>query len=914
MFTHVLWEDLDMRRLWSHIIIAATSLLMIGATFATVLTNIDTNIEFTSGKELVFRIMQKNEDGNIDRDFDFIDNEAVKKTAKIMEERLKTAEITQYKVETQGFDTVKVSFVQDTDQQYEIIKNYLSFNATLAISNSKDTYALASEFLNQSKKAYLEATDTGFPAIVIPIDYENEMFQAVYTEAKEMVDNGTGEVVNEHEHEEGEDEETHEERTAYLYVWYDYIEDYYSYSKINSQSPDTYDPIIAGKILMTFDAANPFMDDEDRTALRAYVRSQEQAEATDITPEQIRNAYENGRYFVNLVNAGEMPYHVEFLFSDKADLWVEDLFSLGSHMTVAWSRTFIATIAATIVTTLLLVYFFRLGAISVTVSSLAATFSALVFIVFFGAEFNIAAIIGLLAVAITSIVSGIIHLTKLKEECYRGRTLKKANAEASKKSVLPIVDVHVVLVAIGVGAYIFGGVIMKAFAVATIIGGLASLLINLLVLRGLLWLVTNEQKLSARYDLFDVAPEQVPNALEEEKQKYFGPNADKDYSKYKRPFSIAGLLLLLASVAGLITFGVINDGAVYNTTSVNGNSQVYVEYTTTTRDNTALTTEVKTKLDTLLDRAYLNDAKLVNQVELESFDYAYRYEATASGVDTVYYAYYRINFNKPLSGDEIITYKDADGNPLFTEEVATLFNVDTLKSNSGANLNFGDNVDIVLKNSIRVNADQPAFLPIFLATLFSLGVSGLYLLLRYRLSRGLTAISLTIGTMTVTAGIFSLLQFLPVTSYVSVALPLTALFVSLLLIVLMNKEVSMIQENRLKDNSYETRSNLLNKATALASMPMIIAFVIVLYLGVNYFAFTVDLMSWVFLLVLIGAVVSIGAALYLFAPTANLLFKAFSRVGENLPKKPSKKKKTRPARVTKSAEPEEAIFIGINDY
>ena len=211
-----------------------------------------------------------------------------------------------------------------------------------------------------------------------------------------------------------------------------------------------------------------------------------------------------------------MPYHVEFLFSDKADLGVEDLFSLGSHMTVAWSRTFIATIAATIVTTLLLVYFFRLGAISVTVSSLAATFSALVFIVFFGAEFNIAAIIGLLAVAITSIVSGIIHLTKLKEECYRGRTLKKANAEASKKSVLPIVDVHVVLIAIGVGAYIFGGVIMKAFAVATIIGGLASLLINLLVLRGLLWLVTNEKKFSARYDLFDVAPEQVPNALEEE--------------------------------------------------------------------------------------------------------------------------------------------------------------------------------------------------------------------------------------------------------------------------------------------------------------------------------------------------------------------------------------------------------------
>ena len=45
-----------MRRLWSHIILAATSLMMVGATFATVVTNIDSNIEYSSGRELVFRV------------------------------------------------------------------------------------------------------------------------------------------------------------------------------------------------------------------------------------------------------------------------------------------------------------------------------------------------------------------------------------------------------------------------------------------------------------------------------------------------------------------------------------------------------------------------------------------------------------------------------------------------------------------------------------------------------------------------------------------------------------------------------------------------------------------------------------------------------------------------------------------
>ena len=106
-----------MRRLWSHIVIAASSLLMVGATFATVVTNMNSNIEFERGRELTFRINAKEDDGNPDKDYEFTDDEAVKETAKIMEKRLAAANISRYKVETQDVDTIKVSFVQDTEQR-----------------------------------------------------------------------------------------------------------------------------------------------------------------------------------------------------------------------------------------------------------------------------------------------------------------------------------------------------------------------------------------------------------------------------------------------------------------------------------------------------------------------------------------------------------------------------------------------------------------------------------------------------------------------------------------------------------------------------------------------------------------------------------------------------------------------------
>ena len=897
-----------MRRLWSHIVLAATSLLMVGGTFASVVTKTKSNIEFSTlgGKELVFRINGKDDDKNIDYNYTFSDREAVTEIAEIMESRLQTANVTRYKVETQGYDTIKVTFVGETEREYEIIQNYLTFDATLALSNSKDNVAYADEFLTTGKKAYLEIT-SGYPQIIIPIDSESERFKAVYEEAKKMAEDGEGEVTEEHdEEEEGED---HDHKThAYLYLWYNYVKEYYTYSKMQE------DESIKNKVLMTFDSADPFSD-EDHTALRAVIAPTNANDGSTITPENLRLAYQSARYYVNLLNAESLNYYVTFLFSQRADVLVENLLDhTGEIETVAWSRTFIATICAIVVVSLLLVYFYRLGALSIATTSIVATFFGLLFIVTLGAEFNIAGIIGLAALALTSVISGIIYLNKFKEECYRGRSLKKANAEGAKKAVLPIVDVHVVLVALGVACYLLGGAIMKSFAVSAILGGLVSLVLNLVALRGLMWLVTNEQGLNNRYDLFDISKDQVPNALEEEKQKYYGANPDKDFTKNKKPIAIVSLVLLVASIAGLITFGVMNKGAVYGTTSPYSNSQVYVEYSSDTSDISALKNDTKAQLDKLLDEAKIGEKKLSSYATIVEpvSEAVSRDETTASGVKTVYYSYYILDFNTQLeqrdSKGEITSYTAINYGGVETS-AENFFDREELNTLGSA---FNIKVDISLKDTVRVNADQPSFVSLILATTVGTAIAAAYLLLRYRLSRGLASLVMTALTVGISAGIFALLHFLPVTSYVSVALPFIALFTFAVGIIYMNKEREMVLEDRSRDNSVENRNNLMKRAVALSSTPMTISFIIALYLGVNFFGFMPSNVSWIFLLVILGVSIAIALALTLYGPCAQMFFKWFSKVNIAKPKL-NKKKKARPVRVNKSAEPEEAIFIGIND-
>ena len=78
-----------MRRIWSYLILSLTTLILIGVNFLSVVGGLNTNLEFTSGKEMVFRIADK-----INEDAAFEDNEAVTTIANAMIDRLENALVT----------------------------------------------------------------------------------------------------------------------------------------------------------------------------------------------------------------------------------------------------------------------------------------------------------------------------------------------------------------------------------------------------------------------------------------------------------------------------------------------------------------------------------------------------------------------------------------------------------------------------------------------------------------------------------------------------------------------------------------------------------------------------------------------------------------------------------------------------
>ena len=92
-----------MRRLWAYIVLAFTALVLVGTTFVGEITKVNSNNQFENGREITFRVSDKD-----DEEIEFSDTTAVENITAMMKKRLETAKVTSYEIMTVGYDTVKV--------------------------------------------------------------------------------------------------------------------------------------------------------------------------------------------------------------------------------------------------------------------------------------------------------------------------------------------------------------------------------------------------------------------------------------------------------------------------------------------------------------------------------------------------------------------------------------------------------------------------------------------------------------------------------------------------------------------------------------------------------------------------------------------------------------------------------------
>lgn len=897
-----------MRRLWSYIILTGASLLLMGSTFTNVFKQSTSNIEYSDGRELVFRI--ENKDGTA---LDEPDGTEKQTDADIIAEkmisRLDSLKVTNYEVATESYDTVKVILRQDTDSNYQNVQKLMTFDGSLALSSR------LSDFLDNSDEtekfitgdAYLE-TKENYPTVNIPV---GEHFKDLYNIVKEYRSEENTDAAESQTSGEGEDATT--TYSYFLYLWQNY-EDGDTFSQTISSNED-YDSRVAEKIFMSFDIAQ-LQEIEEKgdeiDTLTAYINVQDANGNEKYEAREVKKAFDTANFYVSLINAGSLDdYKVAFLYSENVNAVTELL--VGTDGVIQWSSTLRATIVCIVIISLLLTVFYRLGALSVATLTIGSVYAGVASIILFTAEFNAAGLIALCAVAVASLASGVIYLTKLKEETYRGRSLKKANSEASKKSLLPIIDINAVLMIIGVFSYVFGATLMRSFAIITVLGGLASLILNTVVLKGLMWLATNTTKLQGKYETFGIDSKNVPNVLNEEKQTYFGSYADKDFTKHKKSVGAIAATLFVAGLAGMIVFGAINKGVVYNNGGTLRNTEIFIE---TDTKNTLITEDA---VRSVLDNIYTYEGDKVDNAtsltkQTADIIYKTREDIGEDDDDKINYTYYVVKLNTKISDEKYHGYyveKDADGNEISdrvysTESGISGLIVDQIKlvdSEATANLK-------VVNMSSTV---QPEFAPVIWGTLVGIAVSAFYLLLRYRLSRGLAAFIVPTGVATIVGGLFAYTR-LAVTNYAVIIVPVIAFFSLIVSIIFMNRERELVLEDKNHDNSVENRNAIMVRATALAYSPILLVSILTIYIGINFFGFGAAGNAWLFLILVTGVLAATLLGTILFGPISQLFFKLFSRV--NMSKFTSlfkRKKKKAVTKAPRSAEPEERTFIGIND-
>ena len=901
-----------MRRLWAYIIVVFAALVAVFASFPAIIRGTTTNGEYETRREFTFQLVERSqEDLDDDETPKALTDSSARDVAATMESRLVQSKITSYDISTSGNDIITVSFSADSESSYQQTITYLAFSGSFALVNVNDDLVAGKDFLRG--KAYTKDYKVNeYPTVIIPVKTDSTDYETLIQGAK---DNPVSQ--------ESDSEEEESTQVARIYLLYNWVkgETYQTLSDAGK---------LESKTLLTIDFSPDDSEeglyyDSNKNSFSRVCGFQDSNGNGTADPSEVAAAYAQADFLVNLFSASAYDYEIKCIrgLQSGTEVWLEaKTEQFLENEKLVWNRTLTAVIAGIVIVTLLLAVFYKLGTLSVLSTTLTSLFFAILVMAKTGLEYNALAVVGLVAVVLVSIVSGIIYLNKIKEDAYKGHTLKKANTEASKKSLLPIIDVHVVTLVIGVMCYVLGGATLRSFSAILGIGSIISLLINTLGLKGLMWMVTNATALNGRYDLFGINPENVPDHMAEEKQTFYGQYTGKNFTKRKKSVSILATIAFVGAVAGMTAAGVLRGGELFKKpTSQSLGSEIYIQNRILqTDDNTSPLDDIS--LETILDSILLQKSASVeiDQADPETYVVLNEYVndkilfttsetkveeggITKNFTDT----YYKLTLKTALKGTEtaeIMGYATSDKTTL--NEVFD----DYFESTSTFTASVSNSMSLKSIKTV-VTEIEPRWDKILIACSVSIGIITLYLLVRYRLSRGLASIVAPTVSVATTLGIMLLLNFfitIPANAYIAV--PLIVMFAYFFQIQFFNRERELLLEDKVKDNTVEHRDEVANRALGIAYTPILATAIVGIYVLINFFGFGPSNMSSAYVGGFVGAIIALGLISALLVPLCNLLFRLFSKI--RFERKPRQnKKKNKP--VHKSAEPEEAIFIGIND-
>ena len=852
------------RRFIAFLLMCVTALMGIVTGVITSTKNLNTGMEFSSSTTFVYQIENENEESLVDLDV----------VSKEMERRLKMADAAFYNIEKEGEDQIRVT-VGGEEATVQHVKLLMAYNADFTLATIDGEVQYTGDELFGDEEAYVDYVNQ-YPVVVFPIVDSTKM-EIIRNHAQDLLANSSST---------GEGEQETNEDAGLLVLWADKEEGDDYDTAIDSSNPD-YEKIQA-KVFLTFNSEeeNLYYDDKHEAIAKTVSYSDSEGnEPSNPTKDEVSAACVQAKQVANFFNAGSLDYEVKYLYQSINEPSVENLVVLGSNSLYInyKSGIVIASLVGFIFAGLFLAINYKVGSIVALLSSAGTFVTTILLYNGLSVEFGLGTIIGLFIIAILAIFTNVVIFEKVKDELHKGRTLKKANTEGQKRANFLVVDLSVTLLVLSFLSFFIGGTVLRELAVVVALGSVVNLVVTWLGNKILMWALCNDTALQSHKGILGVSDKNIPDTLNEEKQRYFGDHDGKDFTKHSK--LIGGITggLGLAAVIVTIVFGAINK-PVFNYGS---------EYDATYRiqfkmENDSDLAEAAT-LISVLDS---HDIKLENGL---TFD-----ELVDEDDKDVVYAYYSGAIKK-LPGEDnailssnVIYDTNGDVDVLATIQENLLLELSTTDSEIEIKVSNVYKYDSVIKTGMVVVAIGCGVL-----------IAGLYLFIRYGLSKAIASILITELTGLLTVGVFVLTRMVYTDSAILGLFGVVALtLMSCILMFNRDKELSFeIKEITSKDRLVKTVNTVFG--------PIMTISVLTFFMSAFFIGFGPAEYMTLFLLLAFGSAVSLLVVTSLLGPSFFTFRKGFSKI--KFGERKHKKNKNTNNEQHKSAEPEEAIFIGIND-
>ncbi|MBE6129915.1 MAG: protein translocase subunit SecD [Erysipelotrichaceae bacterium] len=250
------------------------------------------------------------------------------------------------------------------------------------------------------------------------------------------------------------------------------------------------------------------------------------------------------RTMANLINSGSLPVKLSEISSNVVSA------QFGQD---ALSKTAMAGAIGIALVMLFIIFKYRLPGIVAAVMLVFYIWCVFGLYTAMGAIFTLSGIGALVLGVGMTVDANIISYERIRQELYKGRSVRSAVDEGQKQSFSAVFDAQFTTLIAALIMYMWGNGAVKGFATMLIITVVMTLVVNVAFSRWLLKLIVSSGIADGRPELFAVKKDQIPDVSKGESQFYTGTH-HYDYASKSPLFA----RIAVALIAVAIGFGVFN--------------------------------------------------------------------------------------------------------------------------------------------------------------------------------------------------------------------------------------------------------------------------------------------------------------------------------------------------------------------